>query len=227
MTARQDFVAGVKSVAPVLLGLAPFGLISGVAAVDIGLTPLQTMGMSVLIFAGTAQLAAIDLLGENAAVSVVLLTVLVVNARLVMYSASIAPYLTDMSRRWRSLLSYLLTDHVYALAVTTFDDESRTDSTRWYVLGLGVAMWTVWQVCTLLGIMLGTTIPDSSGLTFVVPLTFLAILVPELKDRWRAGIGVLSGSTAVVASGLPMNLGLLTAAVVGVLLGAVVEEVRR
>lgn len=212
---------------PVLLGIAPFGLVSGVAAVDVGMDPLQAMGMSLLIFAGTSQLAAIDLVAQRASAPVVVLTVAVINVRMVMYSASIAPHLRDLSARWRSLLAYLLTDHVYALAIAAVEDDDRPVAVKWYVLGLGAAIWTAWQVSTVAGIVLGATVPDQWGLGFVVPLTFLAILVPELKDRVHGLVAAVSGAVAVLGGGLPMNLDLITAAVAGVVVGTVLEEVRR
>ncbi|MBX0297028.1 AzlC family ABC transporter permease [Haloarcula nitratireducens] len=163
MTARRGFVAGVKAMGPVLLGIAPFGLISGVAAVDVGMDPLQIMGMSLLIFAGTSQLAAIDLVAQRASAPVVILTVAVINIRMMMYSASIAPYLRDLSARWRSLLAYLLTDHVYALAIVAVEDDDRPVTVKWYVLGLGAAIWIVWQVSTVAVSSSGRPFPTSGG----------------------------------------------------------------
>lgn len=223
MDVRRDFLAGAKRISPILLGVAPFGLVSGVAAVNVGLSPIEAMGMSVFIYAGASQLAAIDLLGQDAALGVIVLTIFVVNVRIVMYSASIAPHLQDLSKGWRSFVAYFLTDHVYALAITTADDEDV--SIKWYMLGLGVTMWLVWQLCTLLGIVLGTTVPDGWGLDFVIPLTFLAILVPELKSRIKIGTAALAGGVAVAGAGLPMNLGLVVGTVFGVLFGSAVSGV--
>ncbi len=222
MDVRRDFVAGAKTIAPILLGIAPFGLVSGVAAVNVGFSPLQAMGMSVFIYAGTSQLAAIELLGKGASVWVIVLTIFVINVRVVMYSASIAPHLQEYSAKWRSLASYLLTDHVYALAISAVDEDR---SIKWYMLGLGVTMWAVWQICTLVGVVLGATVPDRWGLDFVIPLTFLAILVPELKSRVKTGAAALAGGVAVAGAGLPMNLGLIVGAVLGVLFGSVAAEV--
>jgi 4-azaleucine resistance transporter AzlC len=223
MDARRGFLAGVKTATPLMVGIAPFGLVSGVAAVNAGLSPLQTMGLSVFVFAGTSQLAAIELVRGGAAAPVIVLTVFVVNVRMVMYSASIAPHLRELSGRWRSLLSYLLTDHVYALGVRAV--EEREVPLRWYVLGVGATLWTVWQACTLAGIALGTTVPPRWGLEFVVPLTFLALLVPEIKERAGAGAAAVAGVVAVAGAGLPMNLGLVLGAVLGVLSGSVLREV--
>lgn len=218
MDLRPDFIAGVRTMAPLMLGIAPFGLVSGVAAVDVGLSPLEAMGMSVFIFAGTSQLAAIDLIGQGAAPTIVVLTIAVINVRLVMYSASLSPHLQHLPRWWQSVLTYLLTDHVYALSITAVDSD-RDRSLRWYMLGLGFTLWAVWQVCTAAGIVLGTTVPDEWGLTFVVPLTFLAILVPELTERPSILSAAVAGSVAVAGAWLPMNLGLVLGATGGVVAG--------
>lgn len=224
MIVHRDFVDGVRTMAPLILGIAPFGLVSGVAAVDVGLSPLEAMGMSVFIFAGTSQLAAIELIGQGAAPVVIVLTVVIINVRLVMYSASLSPYLQNLPTRWQSVLSYLITDHVYALAIAAADDD-RQISMKWYVFGLGFTLWAVWQVCTVGGIVLGTTVPDRWGLTFVVPLTFLAILVPELVDRTNVAVATVAGTIAVAGAGLPMNLGLILGATFGVLVGTTAATV--
>jgi 4-azaleucine resistance transporter AzlC len=225
MTARDDFVAGVRTMAPVLPGIVPFTLIFGVVAVSVGITPLQAVAMSVVLFAGTSQLAAIELVGQHAPAAVVVLTVVVINLRVVMYSASMAPYFSDLGVRWRGVLSYLLTDHVYALAITEAEITDGSASLRWYFLGLGTAIWVAFQAGTVAGVVLGATVPDQWGLEFIIPLTFLAILVPEMKERTNAVVAVVAGAVAVVGAGLPVNLGLFVAAVVGVLLGAVLNGV--
>ena len=117
---RRSFLGGVRAVAPVLVGIVPFGLIAGAAAVRVGLSGLQAVGLSVVVFAGASQLAAIELLGSGARPAVVVATALVINLRMLMYSASIAPYFRETATRWRAGLAYLLTDQAYALAVTRF-----------------------------------------------------------------------------------------------------------
>lgn len=225
MTARRDFVAGMKTMGPVLPGIIPFSLIFGVVAVDVGLSPLQAVAMSVLLFAGTAQLAAIELIGQHAPVAIVVLTVVVINLRVVIYSVSMAPRFETLGTRWRAVLSYLLTDHVYALAITEAEDGDSSVSLRWYFLGLGVAIWFAFQAGTVAGVVLGATVPDGWGIEFVIPLTFLAVLVPEMKERTNAVVAVVAGGAAVAGAGLPMNLGLFVATLLAVLLGATLTEV--
>ena len=217
-----DVWAGVRDVSPLLLGIAPFALVAGIASVDAGLGLAEAVGMSVIVFAGASQLAALDLIESNAPLAVVVGTAVVINLRVVMYSASIAPHFADYGRRFRAGLAYLLTDQAYALSVAEF--EANPDRSRWrYYVGAGAALWVVWQVGTVVGVVVGASVPDAWGLTFAVPLVFLALLVPAMKDRPTTAAGVAGGTVAVVAGGFPLNLGLLTGAVSGVAVGLLTE----
>lgn len=219
---RGSFLDGARTVAPVMLGIAPFGLVAGAAAVRVGLSGLHAVGLSVLVFAGASQLAAIELFGENAPVVMVVVTVLVINLRMTMYSASLAPYLQAFSTRWRAAMAYLLTDQAYALSVAEFRADESVDR-KWYYLGTALSLWVVWQICTVIGVVVGARVPESLPLEFAVPLTFLAILVPTITDSPSAVAAGVGGSIAVIGAGLPLNLGLITGAVTGVVAGLVVE----
>jgi predicted branched-subunit amino acid permease len=224
VTGREAFLAGVRAVAPILVGIVPFGLVAGAAAVDAGLTLLDAVGLSVVVFAGASQLAAIGLFGDGAPLALVVVTVLVINLRLVMYSASIAPELLDEPRRWRTLEAYLLTDQAYALSVTRFEREPGT-SRRWYYLGAAAPLWFVWQLCTVVGAVAGARVPPWLPLDFAVPLTFLALLVPTIKGRATATAAVVGGGLATIGGGLPLEAGLMVGAVAGVLAGVLAEGV--
>jgi 4-azaleucine resistance transporter AzlC len=222
-SARESFLAGARATAPVLVGIVPFGLVAGAAAVGVGLSGLQAVGLSAIVFAGASQLAAIDLLGQDAPLAVVVVTALVINLRMVMYSASIAPYFQGVATRWRAGLAYLLTDQAYALSVTRFGDD-RPVRRRWYYLGAAAPLWAVWQVCTVVGVVVGARVPESLPLSFAVPLTFLALLVPAITDRGSGVAAAVGGAGAAVGVGLPLNLGLIAGALAGVLAGLVAES---
>ncbi|MFB6068795.1 MAG: AzlC family ABC transporter permease [Halobacterium sp.] len=220
---HPDLRKGVQAALPLLLGVVPFGLVSGVAAVGAGLTLVEAMGLSVVVFAGASQLAVLDLLGENAPLAVVVLTAAVINVRMVMYSASIAPYFRSLRRRWKVLLAYLLTDQAYALSVAEYARNEATDR-RWYYVGIAATLWVVWQLSTVAGIVLGANVPDRWGLQFAVPLVFLSLLVVALKDRSTVAAGAVGGGVAVVGAGLPLNLGLVVGSLTGVAAGVLVER---
>ena len=218
MGKQGDFRAGVRDALPFLLGVIPFALVAGIAAVEAGLSATQAVGMSVVVFAGASQLAAIDLLGENAPLAVVVGTAVIINLRMMMYSASIAPYFEALEQRTRFGLAYLLTDQAYAMSVAEFarnEDRSRAH----YYVGIGVTLWTVWIIGTAVGVVIGTGVPEDLELSFAVPLVFLALLVPAMKDRPSTAAAIVAGTGAVMAAGLPFNLGLLVGALGGIAAG--------
>jgi 4-azaleucine resistance transporter AzlC len=220
------FVSGAKAIVPVLLALVPFGVAFGATAMGGGLSALEALFMSVFVFAGAAQLAATQLIATGASVAVVVLTVLVINLRLTLYSASLAPHFGRLPLGWKGLLSYLLTDQAYAATITRFDDgETQGPDKRWYYLGVALAIWVTWQAATMLGVLLGAWASEGWSLDFVLPLTFIALAVPAIKDRTTAAAAISAGGTALFAAAMPLNLGLMTAALVGVLGGLVAESV--
>lgn len=224
MTRRADFLEGVRTVTPVLVGLVPFGLVAGAAAVNVGLSPAQAVGLSVVVFAGAAQLAAIELLGGGSPLPIVVATILVINLRMTMYSASIAPHFEGVAARVRSLIAYVLTDQAYALSVTRF--RGSEVSTVAFFLGTALPLWVVWQVCTVGGIVVGANVPDWLPLGFAIPLTFLALLVPNLEDAATVTAAVVGGGVATLGAGIPFELGLMVGAVSGLVAGFAMEEMR-
>ena len=220
------FVSGTKAIVPVLIALIPFAVAFGATAVGNGLSSLEALAMSVFVFAGAAQLAAIPLLSAGASVGIIVLTVLVVNLRMTLYSASLAPHFRRLPIGWKGLLSYLLTDQAYAATITRFDDgETEEPDKRWYYLGVALAIWVTWQAATMLGVFLGAWASEGWSLDFVLPLTFIALAVPAIKDRATTAAALSAGGAAVLAATLPLNLGLITAASVGVLGGLFAESV--
>jgi 4-azaleucine resistance transporter AzlC len=220
------FVSGAKAIVPVLLALIPFGLAFGATATDSGLSAVQALGMSVFVAAGAAQLAAVQLISAGASVAVVVLTVLVVNLRLTLYSASLAPHFRGLPAGWKGLLSYHLTDQAYAATITRFDEgQTEEPDKRWYFLGVALPIWATWQAATMLGVFLGSWASEGWSLDFVLPLIFIALAVPAVKDRTTAAAALSAGVAAVFAAALPLNLGLITAALFGVVGGLVAENV--
>ena len=219
-----DFRAGIRAAGPILVGIVPFALVAGITATNAGMTILEAVGMSVVVFAGASQLAAIDLIGSNAPFAVVVATAVVINLRMLMYSASIAPFFQSLSTRVRTLLAYLLTDQAYALSIAEYTRNA--DRNRlWYYVGIAISLWLVWQVGTLIGAVVGAGVPASLGLDFALPLVFLALLVPAMKDRGTTTAGLVAGGVALVvtAVGVPLGLDLPVAAVSGLVAGLAVD----
>ena len=224
-TPRETFFAGLRTVAPIFLGAVPFGLVTGVTSVTVGLTAVEAVGMSAIVFAGASQLAALQLIGTGAALLVIWFTTLVINLRHLMYSASIAPYLQHISLRWRVLLAFLMTDQAYAFSLVHYETEPSAPHREWYFFGVGLPLFFVWNTATAVGVFVGAQIPPSWGLDFVIPLVFLVMIFPSIKNRAAVVAALVAGFTAVVARPLPYNLGLVLAALVGIAAGVVAESV--
>jgi branched chain amino acid efflux pump len=220
----KHFWAGVRSEIPLLIGGFPFGLIYGALAVNAGLSKAAAQMMSSMVFAGSAQFITTQLVQQSAPGFVIVLTIAVVNLRHMLYSASLAPYIASLSMRWKVLLSYLLTDEAYAPTILHYEKEGITPHTHWFWLGAGVTLWLDWQISTALGIFLGAAIPESWSLDFALPLTFIAMIVPVLRGRPAIAAALSAGVVALVTFSLPYKLGLILAALIGIVLGTVLEE---
>jgi 4-azaleucine resistance transporter AzlC len=224
--ALSEFLSGLRDEAPILVGVVPFGMIYGVLAMQARLPVVAAQAMSSVLFAGSAQLIAVKLLGTGSPVWVVVLTVFVVNLRHALYSASMAPYLSGLSAKWKALLGYLLTDEAYAVSIARFAacSPAREQYRHLHLLGSGIALWTSWQLSTAAGVFLGAQVPSSWSLDFTLALTFIAVVIPSLKDRAVTAAAVAAGVTALLCAGLPYKLGLVAAAVVGIAAGMLSEK---
>ena len=223
-SSANSFWAGVRAELPLLIGVFPFGMIYGALALNAGLSPAAAQLMSSIVFAGSSQFAAAQLIHEAAPGLVIVVTIAMINLRHLLYSASIAPYLKELPVRWKSLLGYLLTDEAYAATIMHYQQQGATSASHWFLLGAGLALWTTWQLSSALGIFLGTSLPASWPLDFALPLTFIAMLVPALKDRPVITAALASGLIALLAYSLPYKLGLILAAVVGIAVGVLLEQ---
>lgn len=220
---QSELVAGAKAIAPIMLGVMPFATIAGIASIDAGLSPGQAVGLSLAMFAGAAHLATVQLISLNASLPVIFFTAVIINLRFVMYSASLAPYLKTVARKWKVLLAYMLTDQAYAVSITRFTVNPQMPYKVWFYIGAAVPMWSVWTGAFMAGVFLGAQVPASWSLDFAVPLTFMALAVPAIKGRAAIAAAVAAAVTVVWAAYLPFNLSLITAALIGIGVGLLVE----
>lgn len=212
--------AGARTVSPIIFGIIPFGLVAGASVISAGLGVTEAIAMSLLVNAGAAQIAATALFTEDAPLLVAVGTALVINARLFIYSTSIAPVIVPHAGRWRWLLGHPLVDQSYAVTMLhgRYRDDIRVVP---YYVGSWLVLAITWQLSNIAGALGGALVPASWSLDFAVPLVFLAMLMPALKFRADVEAAIATGLTAaILVPHLPMQTGLIAAIVVGMVWGA-------
>src|SRR5689334_11105267 len=211
---RSVAAEGVRASLPVLIGVVPFGVITGVAMVASGIPPLAAMLMSVFVFAGASMVASAQLLASHAPALLVVLTAAIINLRFMMYSASLRAHFAHAPLRWRLLIGYLTADNVYGLALQRFSGRVAGEYKLAYFLGAGAAVWFAWQAAVFAGVAIGAGVPAAWRLDFAAPLAFIAMTIPLLRDRAMVAAALAAGISVVAAHALPLKLSVLLAAAV-------------
>ncbi len=224
-TRRQEFFLGARDTIPLIIGSIPFGIIFGAIAITAGLSVWAVLGLSLIVFAGSAQFVAAGLVGQGATVGLIVLTTFFVNLRHALYAASLGTYLRHLPQRWLIPLAFLLTDETYAAVIKRFQAAEQSEHRHWYFLGSALAMYTNWQICTVIGIVTGQKLAGVSdwGLEIAMVVTFIGIVVPLITTRAMFTCCVVAASVAVIAIDLPNQLGLIVASLAGISAGYAVE----
>jgi 4-azaleucine resistance transporter AzlC len=224
---RSEFLGGARATIPLIVGALPFGIIFGALAVSSGISVLGAAAMSLFVFAGSAQFIAVGLAASFTPIPVIILTTFVVNLRHALYSATLAPYVKHLPQRWIAPLGFWLTDETFLVAVQRYHQPDALTYKHWYYLGSALSMYMTWQLWTWLGIAAASAIDQaqlaSLGLDFALIVTFIGMLVPMMKGRPTFAAVIAAGATAVIATPLPHQLGLIVAALVGVVTGMAAE----
>jgi predicted branched-subunit amino acid permease len=228
-TRIADLRAGAAAVAPMLVGVIPFGLVAGASPVEQDLGGAAAVGFSTIVFAGASQLAAIDVLGDGGSALLAALAAWTINLRILLYSASLAPHLAHESLRTRLGVAYLLTDQAFAVSIQRWtSDEGAAPQRRVpFYLGGALLLWVSWQLATIAGVLLGPVVPEDVPLEFAVPLVFLVLLVPALSSGPAVTAAVAGGLGAVAAAEAGLaSASIMIGALTGIVAGTVAEIVQ-
>ncbi len=207
-------------------GFAVFtwALVTGIAMAKSDISTAEAVGMSLLVYAGSAQLAALPLIAGNFPFWTIFLTAIIVNLRFVIFSAGIQPYFKDKSYWKRSILGYINGDLTFALFMSRYPSADGNPSHAPFFIGMAAANWTVWQTGSLAGIFLASFIPGSWGLAYAGTLALIAILLPML-DGWSSRLAAVSAAVAALATvDLPYKLNIVVAVLVAITVGIVSES---
>ena len=224
MTKFKIFLKGIIDVSPLMIPVVPFGLIFGVLAIDVGFTPLETMGMSLIVFGGASQIVLLQLFSGGASSLVIISSVGAVNSRHLLYGAVVSEHLSDLKIIWKILISYFLVDQAFARSNEYFKKNDNKNK-YYHLVGGGVTCWVIWQTTTYFGIVLGSFIPEKLGLSFAVPLTFLALLVNDFRKFTNFIVIIVSGLVATLGYNyIPFKAYAIIAGLTGLLVAVILTK---
>ena len=219
------FLKGIQDVSPLMIPVVPFGIIFGVLAIELGFNGYTTMGMSIIIFGGASQIIFLQLFSAGASSLVILSSVGAVNSRHLLYGTVLSEHLSDLNLTWKIIVSYFLVDQAFAVSNDYFKKNKKDKDKHFHLLGGGLNCWTIWQVTTIIGIYLGSIIPEKLGLSFAIPLTFLALLVNDFRKLINVIIILISGSIATLGyQVIPFKAYVIVAATVGLFVAFILTK---
>lgn len=225
---RSEFIAGIRDTFPLVVGAIPFGLIFGALAVNQGLSPAAAMGFSLFVFAGSSQFIGAGLVAQGVSMALIIFTTFIVNVRHALYGATLAPYMKHLPQRWLLPLGFWLTDETFAVVVTRYAKPDTSPFKHWYHLGSSVIMYLNWNFWTFIGLVAGQSIKPEDltrlGLAFAMDVTFIGMIMGQLKNRPMVLAAIAAGLSAVALYGMPNKLGLIVAVFIGIAVGVVSER---
>lgn len=211
---------------PLVVGAMPFGIVFGTLAIESGLSIAGTLAMSLFVFAGSAQFISLSLIATGTPLALIWLTTLVVNLRHILYAISLLPHVRQLPGQWRAIVGFWLTDESFVVAIARYNQADSSPFKHWYYLGAAFFMYANWQLSTAIGIWIGKQLADATqwGLDFAMSVTFIGMVVPYVVTVPMLMTVLVSGITALLANSLPHQLGLLVAALIGVVAGFTFEQ---
>ena len=205
LSKTKIFFKGTAAVLPHMLSVIPFGIITGAIGVEFGFDPLLVYATSLIIFGGASQIIFMQLLSGGASSLVAITSVGVINSRHLLYGAVLSEYLEKLSFFKKLFISYFIVDQGFAESNKYLKKNNSQTNLHYHVLGGGITLWLFWQISTLSGIILGSFIPDALGLKFAIPLTFLAIIVNDLKKLDHVFVMLVSGFASLILFDAPFK----------------------
>jgi 4-azaleucine resistance transporter AzlC len=222
---KSEFLAGFRDTFPLVVGAIPFGIIYGALAITSGLSAAATLALSVFVFAGASQFVAVGLVASGVGIGLIIITTFIVNVRHALYGATLSPYMKSLPHRWLLPLGFWLTDESFLVTIRRYKEPDVSPYKHWYFLGSAIFMYGNWQICTYVGMRAGQAIPDpgSWGLDFAMVVTFIGMLVPLVRGKPVVATVLAASITSLAVNDLPNQMGLIVAAVTGIVVGSIVE----
>ena len=227
LSKKQLFVRGMIDVAPHMLSVIPFGIICGAIGVELGFNPYLVYAMSIIIFGGASQIVFLQLLSGGASSIVAVTSVGVINSRHLLYGAVLSEYLEKLSFIKKLLISYLVVDQGFAESNKFFKKNKTEEYLHYHLVGTGGTLWICWQIATLAGIILGSFVPEELGLKFAIPLTFIAIVVQDLKKIDHVIVMLVCGISSLLFFDAPFKSYILISPVIALFVAALLLRLKK
>ena len=224
---KINFLKGFYDVLPLLLPVVPFGIIFGAIGVELGFGPYATFASSIIIFSGASQIVFFQLFSSGASSFVAITSSSVISSRHLLYGAVVAQYLSKLSLNWKIFLSYFLTDQAFAVSQDFFKKNQNDKLKHYHLLGSGLTLWIVWQVSTIIGIILGSIVPDELGLAFTIPLTFLALLINYLRKIDHLIVIIISGVLSILLYHAPFKSYIILSSIISLLALLLIRKIKK
>lgn len=224
MTKIDTFIKGILDILPLMIPVVPFGIIYGVIGVEIGFSPMEVFAMSFVIFAGSSQIAFAQLFAAGASPLVMISSVAVINSRHILYGAVLAEYLGKLRLTWKIILSYLMADQAFSVSSAYFKKNVKNKNVHFHMLGSGLTLWSLWQLSTLIGILLGNIVPAQLGLEFAIPLTFFSLILSELRKLDHLIIILISGICSVLTYNFPFKIYIIFSAIFSLAISIMINK---
>jgi len=223
----NNFFKASIDVLPLLIPVVPFGIIFGAIGIELGFGPYVTYATSIIIFSGASQIVFFQLLSAGASSIVAITSSSVISTRHLLYGAVVNQYLSNLSIYWKIGLSYILTDQAFAVSNEYFKKNKRDKFKHYYLLGAGVTLWITWQLTTIIGILLGSIVPEELGLTFTIPLTFIALLINYFRKIDHIIVIIISGVLSVIMYNAPFKSYIIFSSLISLLIACLIVKMRK
>jgi len=225
-TRLTEFGAGARDVVPIVVGALPFGVLYGALSAQADFSGVNTLLMSLIVYSGTIQLIGLNMITVGTPWPLVALASVIVNSRHVFYSAALTPHIRQLPMWWRVLLSYGMTDQIYALAERRYNANDTSAAKHWYMLATSAVLFVAWFASTWIGFEFGDVLKDFSalGLDFAIYATLVALAAPVMDNVRAIAVGVTAGVVTLMLAPVPYQGGMFVAILIGITVGVLSER---
>ncbi len=227
LSKNQIFRRGILDVAPHMLSVIPFGIIYGAIGVELGFNPYLIYAMSLIIFGGASQIVFLQLISGGASALIAVTSVGVINSRHLLYGAVLSEYLEKLTILKKLIISYFVVDQGFAESNKYFQKNKNQEHIHYHLLGTGITLWVCWQISTITGIILGSIVPPELGLKFAIPLTFISLIVSDLRKIDHVVVMLVSGISSLLFFEAPFRSYIIIAPIIALIVASLLLKVKK